>query len=71
MGVIVTEVKYIDLGTIQDMHPSRMIEPAIMLTTPTLILLLFTLFPRSKTTLLPLDFEHFSPNIDNFAPIQK
>ena len=22
-------------------------------------------------TLLPLDFEHFSPNIDNFAPIQK
>ena len=35
------------------------------------ILLLFTLLPRSKTTLLPLDFEHFSPNIDNFAPIQK
>ena len=35
------------------------------------ILLLFTLLPRSKMTLLPLDFEHFSPNIDNFAPIQK
>ena len=36
-----------------------------------IILLLFTLLPRSKTTLLPPDFEHFSPNIDNFAPIQK
>jgi hypothetical protein len=36
-----------------------------------IILLLFTLFPRSKTTHLPLDFEHFTPNIDNFAPIQK
>ena len=35
------------------------------------ILLLFTLLPRSKTTLLPLDLEQFSPNIDNFAPIQK
>ena len=36
-----------------------------------LVLLLFTLLPRLKMTLLPLDFDHFTPNIDNFTPIQK
>ena len=35
------------------------------------ILLLLTLLPRSKITLLPLDFDHFTQNIDNFTSIQK
>ena len=32
---------------------------------------LFTHLPRSKMTLLLLDFDHFPQNIDNSAPIQK
>ena len=30
-----------------------------------------TLLLRSRMTLLPLDFDHFTPNLDNFTPIQK
>ena len=30
-----------------------------------------TLLPRSKITLLLLDCDHFTLNIDNFTPIQK
>ena len=37
---------------------------------PPVILLLSTLLPRSKMPLLLLSFKHFTPNIDNFDPIQ-
>ena len=30
-----------------------------------------TLLLRSRMTLLPLDFDHFTPNLDNSTPIQK